>query len=62
MTGKRQKTTQLRLALPEESRGEAPTASGGETEPEMAKRETERPAGTERMMEAKDCPTARSRT
>ena len=51
MTGKRQNMTQLKLALPEEGRGEAPRASGGGTEPEMAKRETESPAGTERMME-----------
>jgi RNA-directed DNA polymerase len=51
MTGKRQKTIQLRLALPEESRGESPTASGGGPEPEMARRETESPAGTERLME-----------
>lgn len=51
MTGKRQKTTQLRLAFPEESRGEAPTASGGGTEPVMASRETESPAETERLME-----------
>jgi RNA-directed DNA polymerase len=51
MTGKRQKMVQLRLAFPEESRGETPMASGGGTEPVMASRETESPAETERLME-----------
>lgn len=51
MTGERQKTTQMRLAFPEEGRGEAPMASGEGTEPVMASRETESPAETERMME-----------
>ncbi len=51
MTGKRQKTNQLRLALPEGSRGEAPMTTGGGTEAAMARRETESPAGTERLME-----------
>jgi len=51
MTGKRQKMIQMQLALPEESRGEAPKASGGGTEPVMASRETESPAETERLME-----------
>ncbi len=50
MTGKRQKTNQLRLALPEESRGEAPMTTGGGTEAAMARCETESPAGTERLM------------
>ena len=51
MTGKRQKTMQLRLSFPEAGRGEAPTASEEGTEPVMALRETESPAETERVME-----------
>jgi len=50
MTGKRQKT-QLYLAFPEEGRGEAPTPSGGGTEPVQVGRATESPATAERLME-----------
>ncbi len=50
MTGKRRKT-QKELAFPEESRGEAPTASREGTEPAKAGRATESPATAERLME-----------
>ena len=50
MAGKRQKN-QLELAFAAESRGEAPTAAGGGTEPVTARRRTENPAITERLME-----------
>ncbi len=42
---------QLVLAFPEDSRGEAPRASGGGIETPMARRGTESPAGTEHLME-----------
>jgi RNA-directed DNA polymerase len=51
MSGERQKMTQLRLAFSEESRGEAPTASGEGTEPFRASRAPESPARTEGLME-----------
>jgi RNA-directed DNA polymerase len=53
MRGKRQKIqcTQLRLALVEESRGEALGADAQGTEPLMAKRNPESPVGKERLME-----------
>ena len=53
MRGKRQKIryTQLRLALGEESRGEALGADSQGTEPLTAKRGPESPAGKERLME-----------
>ena len=53
MSGKRQKTqyTQLRLAFAEESRGEPSGTDGQGTEPLMAKRTPESPAGKERLME-----------
>lgn len=53
MSGQRQKTRpeQEVLAFPPESRSEAPTAGGRGTETRMAKRETESPADTERLME-----------
>lgn len=51
MTGQRQKMVQLRLAFPEEGRGEAPMTCGGGTEPVVASRDTESPAETERLME-----------
>jgi RNA-directed DNA polymerase len=53
MSGKRQKTqyTQMRLAFAEESRSEALGADGQGTEPLMANRTTESPAGKERLME-----------
>jgi len=50
MGGKRQKN-QMLLAFMQESRGEAPTAGMGGTEPPAAKRATERPADDERLME-----------
>ena len=50
MSGERQKI-QLELAFPESRRGEAPRTPGGGTEPLMAKRGTESPASTERLME-----------
>jgi RNA-directed DNA polymerase len=50
MSGRRQKS-QLELAFPAESRGEAPTAVGEGTEPRVAKREAEGPAAVERLME-----------
>ena len=49
MSGQRQKI-QLRLAFPEVSRGEAPKAVGGGTEPLMAKREPESSGVTEHLM------------
>ena len=52
MSGRRQKSQlALALAFPEESRGEAPMASGGGTEPLMAERRTESQAGTSALME-----------
>ena len=53
MRGKRQKIqcTQLRLAFVEESRGETLGADAQGTEPLTAKRNTESPAGKERLME-----------
>ena len=50
MGGKRQ-NNQMLLAFMQESRGEAPTAGMGGTEPPAAKRATERPADDERLME-----------
>ncbi len=50
MSTKRQKT-QMELAFTTEGRGEAPGAVEGGTEVTMAKRDTESPAKTERMME-----------
>jgi RNA-directed DNA polymerase len=50
MGGKRQ-NNQMFLAFMSESRGEAPRAGIGGTEPPAAKRETESPAEDERMME-----------
>lgn len=50
MSGRRQKT-QMELAFTAESRGEAPRAAGGGTEPLTAKHGTESPASTERLME-----------
>jgi RNA-directed DNA polymerase len=50
MGGKRQKN-QMLLAFMQESRGEAPMAGMGGTEPPAAKRETESPAEDERLME-----------
>jgi len=50
MGGKRQ-NNQMLLAFMQEGRGEAPMACMGGTEPPAAKRETERPAEDERMME-----------
>ena len=50
MGGKRQKN-QMLLAFMQESRGEAPTAGMGGTEPPAAKRDTESPAEDERLME-----------
>lgn len=53
MSGKRQKIqyTQMRLAFVEESRGEALGADAQGTEPLTAKRNSESPAGEERLME-----------
>ena len=52
MSDKRQKTRQMMLAFSEESRGEAPSASGGGSESLAVKRQTESPApSTERLME-----------
>ena len=53
MSGKRQKIQckQLRLAFAAEGRGEAPDADGQGTEPLTAKRNSESPAGEERLME-----------
>lgn len=53
MRGKQQKTqyTQMCLAFAEESRGEPPGTDGQGTEPLMAKRTPESPAGKERLME-----------
>jgi len=53
MSGQRQKTqyTQLRLAFAEESQGETPGTNGQGTEPLTAKRNSESPAGKERLME-----------
>jgi RNA-directed DNA polymerase len=53
MSGKRQKIqdTQMRLAFAEESRGETLYADDKGTEPRMAKRNPESPAGRERLME-----------
>jgi RNA-directed DNA polymerase len=48
---KRQKMIQLRLALPEESRGEAPRATEEGTELEAAENATKSPASSERLME-----------
>jgi RNA-directed DNA polymerase len=50
MGGKRQ-NNQMLLAFMQEGRGEAPMACMGGTEPPAAKRETERPAEDERLME-----------
>jgi hypothetical protein len=50
MDDRRQKN-QLVLAFMEESRGEAPTASGEGTESSAAKREAESPAIGEQLME-----------
>jgi len=50
MGDKRQKN-QMLLAFMQESRGEAPMAGMGGTEPPAAKRETESPAEDERLME-----------
>jgi RNA-directed DNA polymerase len=50
MGGRRQKN-QMLLAFMQESRGEAPRACVGGTEPPVAKRETESPAEDERLME-----------
>ena len=50
MNGKRQKN-QMELAFGGESRGEAPMASNGGTEPVTAKRPTEGSADTEHLME-----------
>jgi RNA-directed DNA polymerase len=52
MDGKRQKTQQKNLAFAPESRGEAPRAGDGGTEPATAKRDTQSPAATGRLMEA----------
>ena len=51
MSDKRQKN-QLELAFEESGRGEVPVASREGTESLVAKRRTEGPAGTERLMEA----------
>lgn len=53
MSGTRQKSRpeQLGLGLTPESRSEAPTAGGQGTEPRTAKRLSESPADTERLME-----------
>ena len=52
MSDRRQKTRQMMLAFSEESRGEAPRASGGGSESLVVKRQTESPApSTERLME-----------
>jgi len=48
---KRQKMIQLRLAFPEESRGEAPRATEEGTELETAENATKSPASSERLME-----------
>jgi len=50
MSGMRQKS-QLELAFPAESRGEAPMVAGGGTEPPVAEREPAGPAAAERLME-----------
>src|SRR5512145_814075 len=50
MGGKRQKN-QMLLAFMQESRGEAPMAGMGGTEPPVAKRDAESPAEDERLME-----------
>jgi len=50
MGGKRQKN-QMLLAFMQESRGEAPMACAGGTEPPVAKRDAESPAEDERLME-----------
>jgi len=50
VSGRRQKT-QMKLAFTAESRGEAPMAAGGGTEPPTGKHGTESPASTERLME-----------
>ena len=51
MAGKRQKMIQLRLAFPEEGRGEAPRATKEGTEPATAEHRTESPASGEQKME-----------
>ena len=51
MARKRQKMVQLRLALPEEGRGEAPRATEEGTELAVAEQATESPAKLERVME-----------
>ncbi len=53
MSGQRQKTqdTQLRLAFAEGSQGETLGINGQGTEPLTAKRNSESPAGKERLME-----------
>src|SRR5664280_2758644 len=53
MRGKQQKTqySQICLAFAEESRGETPDADSQGTEPLMAERTPESPAGKERLME-----------
>ena len=50
MSGRRQKN-QLHLAFAAENRGESPRVAGEGTEPSTAKRTTESPASTERLME-----------
>ena len=52
MSGKRRKTQQLQLAFTSESRGEAPMVDAGGTEPSTAKRDTQSPAATGRLMDA----------
>jgi hypothetical protein len=53
MSGRRQKNRpeQEVLAFPAESRSDAPRAAEQGTETLMAKRKSESPAGTERLME-----------
>jgi hypothetical protein len=51
MARKRQKMVQLRLAFPEEGRGEAPRATEEGTELAVAEQATESPARLERVME-----------
>lgn len=51
MAGKRQKMIQLRLAFPEERKGEAPRASEEGTEPAAAGHKAESPASDEQLME-----------
>ncbi len=47
MSGKRRKTQQLQLAFSADSRGEAPTAVGGGTEPLATRRDPESQASAD---------------